>query len=578
MLNRAIRTSAAILLASLPALAVGQRPHATTSLRPVPKFGTQTQQPQARGSQARGSQSRDIHLRWRQSRKATPNRAAGPTTAIPKHTELQRHTDKLQHATAVPRLASLNQVQWQAPKQLATGGETLIPPPAARQSTEPNYFSDPFGDDPLPNQPPASQRNPRPAQLIPAPIGQREQLIQPPYEPERSELPPPNDLRARPNMFESTPTPRPDQAELTPTPRPDQAEPTPTPGPDLTEPVRESEPPLSIPVPDAARSDDSSFELPEPKDELGLGDRLRNESPDDDDSDVSADDLPRPDQEMSLEQSENPFSDIDRDDERERDTEDRDRINIGQDSDESMDDADIRLQEDDLEESSDQACNDFRQRIAAQTIDQVSLDISPPYRPDEIDLERYRELKQDFDEKQAIRQWRSIDGNPIASGRLRDLAYQKAVIETDSGSLEELQLDRLGEADLAYIAENWGIPAECLLEQAAPVPRGWAMTTMTWKASNVCHTPLYFQDVNLERYGHTHGPVLEPLIQSAHFFGNVLVLPYNMGVHSPHECQYPLGYYRPGNCAPWIKQPVPISAKGALTQAVTMTGLFWLIP
>ena len=74
---------------------------------------------------------------------------------------------------------------------------------------------------------------------------------------------------------------------------------------------------------------------------------------------------------------------------------------------------------------------------------------------------------------------------------------------------------------------------------------------MTWKASNLCHKPLYFEEVNLERYGHTAGPVLQPLVSSAHFFGNIIVLPYKMGVHGPTECQYSLGYYRPGNCAPW---------------------------
>ena len=46
----------------------------------------------------------------------------------------------------------------------------------------------------------------------------------------------------------------------------------------------------------------------------------------------------------------------------------------------------------------------------------------------------------------------------------------------------------------------------------------------------------------------------------------------------PNECQYTLGYYRPGNCAPWIVPPVPISARGALTQGAVMTGAFWLIP
>lgn len=223
-------------------------------------------------------------------------------------------------------------------------------------------------------------------------------------------------------------------------------------------------------------------------------------------------------------------------------------------------------------------CNDFRERIRSQTIDQVSLDISPPFRPDEIDQDRYEKLKARFDERQEIRQWRSIDGTPLAKGRLRDLAYQRVVIETDFGTTEQLPIERLSEGDLAYISENWGLPKECRIEQVAYTPRSWKPITMTWKASNLCHNPLYFEDVNLERYGHTHGPVLEPIVQTAHFFGNIAVLPYKMGVHCPTECQYALGYYRPGNCAPWIKPPVPLSLKGAYSQAAAMTGLIWLVP
>ena len=224
------------------------------------------------------------------------------------------------------------------------------------------------------------------------------------------------------------------------------------------------------------------------------------------------------------------------------------------------------------------SCDEFRKRIAAQTIDLVSLDISPPFRPGEFDQDKYNRLKSSFLEKQTIRQWRDRDGDPLAIGRLTDLAYQKAVIETEDGSLDRLPINQLSEADIAYITENWGLPKECLIEQIAATPRQWTPMTMTWKASNLCHTPLYFEDVNLERYGHTRGPLLEPFAQSAHFFGNILVLPYKMGVHSPRECQFALGYYRPGNCAPWIKPPVPISARGAIAQAATMTGLFWLIP
>ena len=153
-----------------------------------------------------------------------------------------------------------------------------------------------------------------------------------------------------------------------------------------------------------------------------------------------------------------------------------------------------------------------------------------------------------------------------------------AVIQSEDGKITRLPLSRMSDPDLAYISESWGLPTECQLEQVAYTPREWTKMKMTWKASNLCHNPLYFQDINLERYGHTHGPFLEPVIQSAHFFGGIMVLPYKMGVHTPCECIYPLGYYRPGNCAPWITQPIPLSTRGALSQAATMTGLFWLIP
>lgn len=224
------------------------------------------------------------------------------------------------------------------------------------------------------------------------------------------------------------------------------------------------------------------------------------------------------------------------------------------------------------------SCDDFRSRIAAQTIDQVSLDISPPYRPDVIDEDEYVKLKERFDERQESRTWRSIDGRPMGTGRLVDLAYEKAVIVTEFGAREELSINRLSEADLGFISENWGLPTECLLEQVAFTPRRWKPTTVVWAASNLCHKPLYFEEVNLERYGHTAGPVLQPVLSSAHFFANIAVLPYKMGVHSPHECQYALGYYRPGNCAPWIIPPVPLSLKGAWYQAAAVTGTALLVP
>ena len=120
-------------------------------------------------------------------------------------------------------------------------------------------------------------------------------------------------------------------------------------------------------------------------------------------------------------------------------------------------------------------------------------------------------------------------------------------------------------------------PCECRLEGETFQPRRFATTMMTWKAAGNCHKPLYFEDWNLERYGHSHGP-LDPVFSAAHFFVTLPVLPYKMGVELPWECVYPLGYYRPGDCAPWTVPAIPISLRGMAVEAATVTGLVFLFP
>jgi hypothetical protein len=429
-----------------------------------------------------------------------------------------------------------------------------------------SFFDDPFGDDAQP--PPAASAQQPQAELMLPPPGERE--VDPALPPGESQ--PMNELR---NAFDELEAPAPRESQA-PAPRESEA------------PPRESEaapePAPTRSTPKSTQSQDTLPDAPPAKEstlpklgEPSLEDLLRDNRPDNPQRSEKTDDSL---QDRSMDPSvddpfDNPFERRDRADRLDRDRLNSDAAGDAEDRAEGMG----RYSEDaDFRRTTKLSCEDFRKRLAELTIDQVSLDISPPYRPDEFDESRYGKLKADFDENQVIREWRSLDGSKLASGRLRDLAYEKAVIETEFGTTEELPINRLSEADIAYITENWGLPQECLIEQVAYTPRNWTPATMTWKASNLCHHPLYFEDVNLERYGHTRGPLLEPIVQTAHFFGSVIVLPYKMGVHPPNECQYALGYYRPGNCAPWICPPVPLSARGAIAQAATMTGLFWLIP
>jgi hypothetical protein len=122
-------------------------------------------------------------------------------------------------------------------------------------------------------------------------------------------------------------------------------------------------------------------------------------------------------------------------------------------------------------------------------------------------------------------------------------------------------------------------PFECSIDDGTwHSGRCWNETTYMWKASALCHKPLYFENESLERYGHSWGPCLDPLVSGAHFFCTLPVLPYCMGVTPPNECMYALGHYRPGNCAPYMISPVPLSCRGAAFQAGAVVGAAAILP
>jgi hypothetical protein len=158
-----------------------------------------------------------------------------------------------------------------------------------------------------------------------------------------------------------------------------------------------------------------------------------------------------------------------------------------------------------------------------------------------------------------------------------DYRNGKVWIETDGGP-KPIPFHELGNEELCFVSAWWGIPTEFHPTTGEYEIRDWTLTTFTWKASGLCHKPLYFEDVEHERYGHSAGPIKQTILSGAHFFGNVIFLPYHMGLNPPNECQYALGYYRPGDCAPWLVPAVPLNARAARLQLGTLTGGIGLIP
>ncbi len=101
-------------------------------------------------------------------------------------------------------------------------------------------------------------------------------------------------------------------------------------------------------------------------------------------------------------------------------------------------------------------------------------------------------------------------------------------------------------------------------DQANLEATGWGYAYY-WQASAFCHGPLYFEEVNLERYGYNFG-VLQPAVSGAHFFGTLPLLPYKMAVDRPGTCIYTLGHARPGSYTPFRIHRPPLRWDAALVE------------
>lgn len=226
----------------------------------------------------------------------------------------------------------------------------------------------------------------------------------------------------------------------------------------------------------------------------------------------------------------------------------------------------------------DEKCKSARQKLYENPISAISLDITAPFKPDAVTYFEEQEARADQIQKIPARVWRNRDGEIIASGKVTDIKNRKVEIRSEDNRDLVVPLGNLSDDDWCFLAAWWGVPTECSLGDEQYAARKFEPMTFTWKASGLCHKPLYFEETQLERYGHTMGPFLQPVVSGAHFFGSVLVLPYQMGINPPNECRYTLGYYRPGNCAPWLLPPVPLSGRGALYQTGAVLGGIFLIP
>jgi hypothetical protein len=121
-------------------------------------------------------------------------------------------------------------------------------------------------------------------------------------------------------------------------------------------------------------------------------------------------------------------------------------------------------------------------------------------------------------------------------------------------------------------------PNEIQLSTGPFEPRVFPASTYTWQASNVFYQPLYFEDPDLERYGHAWPFFIQPVVSSVRFATQAVGLPYQAVIDPPCCRVYPLGFYRPGECAPKLIYQIPWNTEAAAVEAGAITGVYFLFP
>lgn len=75
----------------------------------------------------------------------------------------------------------------------------------------------------------------------------------------------------------------------------------------------------------------------------------------------------------------------------------------------------------------------------------------------------------------------------------------------------------------------------------------WNPDVFTWATPAFYHRPLYFEQINFERYGIGPRRCVQPFYSGLHFFASIAVFPYKLWTQHPHEKVYSLGHQRPGD-------------------------------
>jgi hypothetical protein len=105
---------------------------------------------------------------------------------------------------------------------------------------------------------------------------------------------------------------------------------------------------------------------------------------------------------------------------------------------------------------------------------------------------------------------------------------------------------------------------------SGPLPvRQWEPLAEIVPPPYVCYNRLYFQQLNMERYGWDLG-VWSPLASVAAFYVDLFALPYHAATEPLRRYECNTGYCLPGDPVPLLLYPPELSLTGALGEAAVI--------
>ena len=153
------------------------------------------------------------------------------------------------------------------------------------------------------------------------------------------------------------------------------------------------------------------------------------------------------------------------------------------------------------------------------------------------------------------------------------------VFRLDSEAKLRERMTRDGQLGINPIGLKYEIhfPEYPAVPNAERVARPWAPLTEVVDPPFVCYQRLYFEQLNLERYGWDLG-LVSPLVSQGAFYFDLVTLPYHAATEPFRRYECNAGYCLPGDPVPLLLYPPEWSLSGVLAEAAVIGLGFVILP